>query len=111
MYANVLSLQDLVAWVTLSTYSVPSMESLPIMQTVGNLQSFLLSPFNYYKDDPSLNSRDTLDVRTKVSMREKRVNNYGITKTFMCSIEYQVTDEESLYQNDTYKNNLVNGIK
>lgn len=90
----------MVAWVTLRTYSVPSMESLPVYQTAGNVQSFILSPFNFYKEDPSLNSRDALDIETPTA-KEYNINNHGITKAFMCSVEYDVKDEKSLINNET----------
>lgn len=77
------------------------MESLPVSQTAGNVQSFLLSPFNYYKEDPSLNSRDALDIETPGSETKYHINNHGTTKTFMCSVEYKVTDEKSLIKNET----------
>lgn len=91
----------MVAWVTLRTYSVPSMESLPVSRTAGNIQSFLLSPFNFYKEDPSLNSRDALDLETPGLATEYHINNHGTTKAFMCSVEYEVTDEKSLIKNET----------
>lgn len=77
------------------------MESLPVYQTAGNVQSFILSPFNFYKEDPSLNSRDALDIETPGSAKEYNINNHGITKAFMCSVEYDVKDEKSLIKNET----------
>lgn len=76
------------------------MESLPVYKTAGNVQSFILSPFNFYKEDPSLNSRDALDIETPTA-KEYNIKNHGITKAFMCSVEYDVKDEKSLIKNET----------
>lgn len=85
------------------------MESLPVFQTTGNVQSFILSPFNYYKEDPSGTSRDALDIENdpgptthllkQNSTEYINIRNHGITKSFKCSTEYHVTDENMLTEN------------
>lgn len=49
---------DLVAWVTVGLNHMPTYEDLPVTTTPGKTLSVLLSPFNYFKRDPSINSRD-----------------------------------------------------
>lgn len=50
--------QDLVAWVTVGLHHVPSYEDLPVTSTPGKTLTVTLSPFNYFKRDPSIHSRD-----------------------------------------------------
>ncbi|XP_062610844.1 putative amine oxidase [copper-containing] [Saccostrea cucullata] len=113
--------EDLVAWVTLRTYKVPSMESLPVFQTAGDLQSFFISPFNYYKEDPSITSRDALIVEPssdseeyldKYNLTAYSIINNGITKSFKCSTEYKVKDKIVLLKTESlYGSSHDNGEK
>lgn len=50
--------QDLVAWVTVGLHHVPTYEDLPVTSTPGKTISVTLAPFNYFKRDPSVHSRD-----------------------------------------------------
>lgn len=47
-------LQDLVAWVTASFLHIPHAEDIPNTVTVGNSVGFLLRPYNFFDEDPSI---------------------------------------------------------
>uniref|UniRef100_A0A8C6RR18 Amine oxidase n=1 Tax=Nannospalax galili TaxID=1026970 RepID=A0A8C6RR18_NANGA len=49
-----LFLQDLVAWVTASFLHIPHAEDIPNTVTVGNRVGFLLRPYNFFDEDPSI---------------------------------------------------------
>ncbi|XP_004694428.1 PREDICTED: amiloride-sensitive amine oxidase [copper-containing] [Condylura cristata] len=54
--------EDLVAWVTLGFLHIPHSEDIPNTATPGNAVGFLLRPFNFFPEDPSVASRDTVVV-------------------------------------------------
>ncbi|XP_007536701.1 amiloride-sensitive amine oxidase [copper-containing] [Erinaceus europaeus] len=54
--------KDLVAWVTVGFLHIPHSEDIPNTATPGNSVGFLLRPFNFFPEDPSLASRDTVVV-------------------------------------------------
>uniref|UniRef100_H0WX44 Amine oxidase n=2 Tax=Otolemur garnettii TaxID=30611 RepID=H0WX44_OTOGA len=54
--------EDLVAWVTVGFLHIPHSEDIPNTSTPGNSVGFLLRPFNFFPEDPSLASRDTVIV-------------------------------------------------
>ncbi|XP_049625365.1 amiloride-sensitive amine oxidase [copper-containing] [Suncus etruscus] len=54
--------EDLVAWVTVGFLHIPHSEDIPNTATPGNAVGFLLRPFNFFTEDPSLASRDTVIV-------------------------------------------------
>ncbi|KAM8775837.1 diamine oxidase [copper-containing] [Rhynchonycteris naso] len=54
--------EDLVAWVTVGFLHIPHSEDIPNTATPGNSVGFLLRPFNFFPEDPSLASRDTIIV-------------------------------------------------
>lgn len=49
---------DLVAWATVGLYHAPTYEDLPVTSTPGKTLTVRLMPFNYFKRDPSIHSRD-----------------------------------------------------
>ncbi|XP_015417769.1 PREDICTED: amiloride-sensitive amine oxidase [copper-containing] [Myotis davidii] len=53
---------DLVAWVTVGFLHIPHSEDIPNTATPGNSVGFLLRPFNFFTEDPSVASRDTVIV-------------------------------------------------
>ncbi|XP_013909137.1 PREDICTED: amiloride-sensitive amine oxidase [copper-containing] [Thamnophis sirtalis] len=59
--------QDLVAWVTVGFLHIPHSEDIPNTATPGNVVGFLLRPFNFFDEDPSVASRRTVIVRPKES--------------------------------------------
>ncbi|KAM5205317.1 diamine oxidase [copper-containing] [Hipposideros larvatus] len=54
--------EDLVAWVTVGFLHIPHSEDIPNTATPGNSVGFLLRPFNFFPEDPSLASRNTMIV-------------------------------------------------
>ena len=50
----------MVAWVTLGVHHIPRTEDLPVMPTPGTEMSFLLMPFNYFSEDPSVGDKDNV---------------------------------------------------
>ncbi|XP_057588058.1 amiloride-sensitive amine oxidase [copper-containing] [Hippopotamus amphibius kiboko] len=54
--------EDLVAWVTVGFLHIPHAEDIPNTTTPGNSVGFLLRPFNFFPEDPSLASRDLVVV-------------------------------------------------
>ncbi|KAJ0058443.1 hypothetical protein NL108_014646 [Boleophthalmus pectinirostris] len=56
---NILN-QDLVAWVTAGFLHIPHAEDIPNTVTVGNGGGVLLRPHNYFNEDPSIDSPDSV---------------------------------------------------
>ncbi|XP_062573751.1 putative amine oxidase [copper-containing] [Saccostrea cucullata] len=54
--------EDLVAWVTMGTHHIPHTEDLPVVTTPGTDVSFLLLPFNFFHEDPSIGIRDNIRI-------------------------------------------------
>ncbi|XP_005429669.1 membrane primary amine oxidase-like isoform X1 [Geospiza fortis] len=52
--------QDLVAWITVGFLHVPHAEDVPNTVTVGNSVGFFLRPYNYFNEDPSVDSPDSV---------------------------------------------------
>lgn len=52
--------QDLVAWVSVGLMHIPHSEDIPVTTTTGNSAGFFLRPFNYFDEDPSMASRDSV---------------------------------------------------
>ncbi|NWY70491.1 AOC3 oxidase, partial [Erithacus rubecula] len=52
--------QDLVAWITVGFLHVPHAEDIPNTVTVGNGVGFFLRPYNYFSEDPSVDSPDSV---------------------------------------------------
>ncbi|XP_061568309.1 retina-specific copper amine oxidase [Cololabis saira] len=55
--------EDLVAWVTAGFLHIPHAEDIPNTVTVGNGGGVLLRPHNYFDEDPSIHSPDSVYVR------------------------------------------------
>ncbi|XP_006156139.1 membrane primary amine oxidase [Tupaia chinensis] len=52
--------QDLVAWVTAGFLHIPHAEDIPNTVTVGNGVGFFLRPYNFFDEDPSFYSADSI---------------------------------------------------
>ncbi|XP_047213721.1 primary amine oxidase, liver isozyme-like [Girardinichthys multiradiatus] len=52
--------QDLVAWVTTGFLHIPHAEDIPNTVTVGNGGGVILRPHNYFDEDPSIHSTDSV---------------------------------------------------
>ncbi|XP_041422742.1 amiloride-sensitive amine oxidase [copper-containing]-like [Xenopus laevis] len=55
--------KDLVAWVTVGFLHIPHAEDIPNTTTPGNAVGFLLRPFNFFDEDPSVASKSPVIVR------------------------------------------------
>ena len=49
---------DLVAWITVGIHHLPTNEDIPVTTTPGKVLSASMVPFNYFEEDPSMQSRD-----------------------------------------------------
>ncbi|XP_050400258.1 putative amine oxidase [copper-containing] [Patella vulgata] len=54
--------QDLVLWLAMGVHHIPHTEDLPITPTPGAHLSFALLPYNYFKEDPSMTSHDSITI-------------------------------------------------
>ncbi|XP_062988362.1 membrane primary amine oxidase-like [Elgaria multicarinata webbii] len=52
--------EDLVAWISVGFLHVPHAEDIPNTVTIGNGVGFFLRPYNYFDDDPSVSSPDSV---------------------------------------------------
>ena len=52
--------EDLVTWITVGIMHIPHSEDIPNTATPGNHAGFFLRPFNYYDEDPSIASGDSV---------------------------------------------------
>ncbi|KFO72114.1 Membrane primary amine oxidase, partial [Cuculus canorus] len=52
--------QDLVAWISVGFLHVPHAEDVPNTATVGTGVGFFLRPYNYFDEDPSVDSPDSV---------------------------------------------------
>ncbi|XP_051496226.1 membrane primary amine oxidase-like isoform X2 [Apus apus] len=52
--------EDLVAWVSVGFLHIPHAEDVPNTVTVGNGVGFFLRPYNYFDEDPSVDSPDSI---------------------------------------------------
>ncbi|NXT29464.1 AOC3 oxidase, partial [Syrrhaptes paradoxus] len=52
--------EDLVAWILVGFLHVPHAEDVPNTVTVGNGVGFFLRPYNYFDEDPSVHSPDSI---------------------------------------------------
>ncbi|KAG3268872.1 amine oxidase, copper containing 3, transcript variant X1 [Ictidomys tridecemlineatus] len=55
--------EDLVAWVTAGFLHIPHAEDIPNTVTVGNGVGFFLRPYNFFDEDPSFYSADSVYFR------------------------------------------------
>ncbi|XP_058045121.1 membrane primary amine oxidase-like [Ahaetulla prasina] len=56
---NIVS-EDLVAWINTGFLHIPHAEDIPTTATLGNVVGFFLRPYNYFDDDPSIYSPDSI---------------------------------------------------
>ncbi|KAL7990931.1 hypothetical protein Chor_014361 [Crotalus horridus] len=52
--------EDLVAWINAGFLHIPHAEDVPNTATLGNVVGFFLKPYNYFDDDPSMFSPDSV---------------------------------------------------
>ncbi|KAF3812341.1 hypothetical protein GH733_019677 [Mirounga leonina] len=66
--------EDLVAWVTAGFLHIPHAEDVPNTVTVGNGVGFFLRPYNFFDQDPSFESADSVYFREEQDARACEVN-------------------------------------
>ncbi|KAM5212891.1 amine oxidase [copper-containing] 3 isoform 1-T1 [Hipposideros larvatus] len=66
--------EDLVAWVTAGFLHIPHAEDIPNTVTVGNGVGFLLRPYNFFDQDPSSDSADSVYFRGDQDAKACEVN-------------------------------------
>ncbi|PVD19731.1 hypothetical protein C0Q70_20222 [Pomacea canaliculata] len=89
--------EDLVTWVTLGTFHIPHTENLPNTATVGTHLALLLTPFNYFPQDPSIASRDAVRVSPLDSSRPLAgavVQRYNTSVGMTCLPDMSLADED-----------------
>lgn len=80
--------QDIVAWITMGFYHIPTKEDLPMTHTPGTVQSFFLLPFNYFDENPAMSSRNAIridPIDVKGETKSVKVERYGVRKENACS--------------------------
>ncbi|XP_048451927.1 amiloride-sensitive amine oxidase [copper-containing] [Rhincodon typus] len=82
--------QDLVAWVTVGFLHIPHSEDIPNTSTPGNAVGFLLRPFNFFQEDPSVVSRSTVIVRPDGQSKVK-IQRWTLTSPDLCLSESSFT--------------------
>ncbi|XP_050012442.1 amine oxidase [copper-containing] 3 [Alexandromys fortis] len=66
--------EDLVAWVTAGFLHIPHAEDIPNTVTVGNGVGFYLRPYNFFDEDPSFYSPDSIYFREDQDVGACEVN-------------------------------------
>lgn len=93
--------QDLVAWITLGFLHIPHAEDIPNTATLGNVVGFLLRPYNYYDDDPSMYSPDSIFLTSEQDPNSCDVNHLAcLPKVAACLPTFPPFNYEG-FQNQT----------
>ncbi|XP_060089160.1 membrane primary amine oxidase-like [Heteronotia binoei] len=66
--------EDLVAWITVGFLHIPHAEDIPNTATLGNAVGFMLRPYNFYDDDPSMYSPDSVFFTNKQDLTSCAIN-------------------------------------
>ena len=77
--------EDLVAWVATGGLHIPSTEDIPLTNTVGSSYGFLIKPFGYFDEDPSLGSTNAV-LFEKDKNGKQTVNTYGTPEDSSCPV-------------------------
>ena len=77
------SLQDLVAWITLGLHHIPHKEDLPVTHTAGMDSSFMLTPYNYFDQDPAISSTNAVRLE-KTNGNNIQIQRYGVRPGIDC---------------------------
>ncbi|KAK3577371.1 hypothetical protein CHS0354_008467 [Potamilus streckersoni] len=77
--------EDLVAWVTMGVYHIPSAEDVPSTPTAWSKLSFFLAPFNYFDECPSMSSYDLINIYNVKNNNELKVDMNGKSTVPACS--------------------------
>ncbi|KAJ6669444.1 hypothetical protein lerEdw1_008254 [Lerista edwardsae] len=93
--------EDLVAWITLGFLHIPHAEDIPNTATLGNVVGFLLRPYNYYDDDPSMYSPDSVFLSSEQDPNSCEVNHLAcLPKVAACVPNFPPFNYEG-FQNQT----------
>nr|XP_028558792.1 retina-specific copper amine oxidase isoform X1 [Podarcis muralis] len=77
--------EDLVAWITTGFLHIPHAEDVPNTVTLGNAVGFLLRPYNYFDDDPSIYSPDGVFFTSEQDPTSCDINHLAcLPKTAAC---------------------------
>nr|XP_034989921.1 membrane primary amine oxidase-like isoform X2 [Zootoca vivipara] len=77
--------EDLVAWITAGFLHIPHAEDIPNTPTLGNVIGFFLRPYNYFDDDPSMDSPDSVFFSSQQDPTSCDVNYLAcVPKTAAC---------------------------
>lgn len=87
--------EDLVAWVTLGLMHIMHSEDVPNTATPGNSASFLLRPFSYFDEDPSMASYDGVVI--KPSDKGPQIENFGTPTGPACTPKNKSIEFFGLY--------------
>ncbi|XP_054449840.1 LOW QUALITY PROTEIN: membrane primary amine oxidase [Pteronotus mesoamericanus] len=78
--------EDLVAWVTAGFLHIPHAEDVPNTVTAGNSVGFFLRPYNFFDQDPSFDSADSIYFRAGQDAGDCEVNPLaGLPKAADCA--------------------------
>ncbi|XP_057297779.1 amiloride-sensitive amine oxidase [copper-containing]-like [Hydractinia symbiolongicarpus] len=76
--------EDLVAWIPIGGLHIPCTEDYPSTPTTGNQFAFFIKPFNYFDEDPSFTSLNSVYIEE--NGKSKKVNAYGTPDQATCPI-------------------------
>ncbi|ELK01457.1 Membrane primary amine oxidase [Pteropus alecto] len=80
--------EDLVAWVTAGFLHIPHAEDIPNTVTVGNGVGFFLQPYNFFDQDPSSDSADSIYFREDEDAGSCEVNPLAcLAKAADCALD------------------------
>uniref|UniRef100_A0A8B9SY12 Amine oxidase n=1 Tax=Anas platyrhynchos TaxID=8839 RepID=A0A8B9SY12_ANAPL len=77
--------EDLVAWISVGFLHVPHAEDIPNTVTVGNGVGFFLRPYNYFDEDPSVDSPDSIYFSSEREAEACEANPLACLPTAACA--------------------------
>ncbi|KAM6452165.1 amine oxidase [copper-containing] 2-like isoform 1-T1 [Liasis olivaceus] len=66
--------EDLVAWITAGFLHIPHAEDIPNTVTLANAVGFILRPYNYFDNDPSVDSPDSVFFTSEDDFNSCEIN-------------------------------------
>lgn len=76
--------EDLVAWIPIGGLHIPCAEDYPTTPTIGNRFTIFIKPFNYFDEDPSFASANSVYVEHKNGT--SKIDTYGTPTQATCPI-------------------------
>ena len=77
--------EDLVAWVSVGGLHIPNTEDIPLTNTLGSSYKFLIKPFGYFDEDPSLGSTSAV-LMDKDKDGKFKIYTYGTPEDSSCQV-------------------------